>query len=62
MTSKPNTTAQPDALVSEIEPVDHGDAHATENVERAPTRPDFLHETADEVATRATACLWVRMR
>jgi hypothetical protein len=52
---KPDTTAQPDVLVIETTPIDHGDAHGIGNVEQAPIRPDLLHETAEDVAARDAA-------
>ncbi|MBP1180960.1 hypothetical protein [Methylobacterium sp. PvR107] len=44
--TKPDTTAQDDVPVIETTPVDHGDAHGIGTTERAPIRPDLLHETA----------------
>ena len=53
--TKLDTTVKPDVPVIETTPVDHGDAHGIGTTERAPIRPDLLHETADEVAARDAA-------
>ncbi|MCJ2048683.1 hypothetical protein [Methylobacterium sp. J-070] len=50
--TKPDTAAQPDVPVIETTPRDPGDAHGIGTTERAPIRPDLLHETAAEADAR----------
>jgi hypothetical protein len=60
--TKPDTTAQLDVPAIEITPVDHGDAHGTGTTERAPIRPDLLHEMAEEAEARWLAWRSAEMR
>lgn len=62
MATKTDTAAQTDVPIIETTPVDRGDAHGIGTTERAPIRPDLLHETADEVAARDAAWRSAGMR
>ncbi|MGU3665064.1 hypothetical protein ACLBX9_12865 [Methylobacterium sp. A49B] len=54
-TTKPDTTVKTDVPVIETTPVDRGDAHGIGNTERAPIRPDLLHESAEDAQANGTA-------